>query len=209
MFFYFASFILELNLNIAFSRDIAWYSVCLLTACYIFKNALFYQAEHYKREMSWKMKTFCMFLGNRQNSDVEASRLSKVSLWYKTSKVQNVSHVYTIIQYYSPSCNALHYKKQRMRLTCHSWYERRGLSSCDPAFIKEFLLTLLFRENIFASPFHSQLGHARRGSSLRVQLFSISNSQTSCERNLRTRVGNEEPGMLSTARTDTGRTDRQ
>jgi len=57
--------------------------------------------------------------------------------------------------------------------------------------------------------FTNQLGLARTGSSLRVQLFSISSSQTSCERNLRTRVGNGEPRMLSTAQTGSGHRDKQ
>jgi len=72
---------------------------------------LFYQAEHYKREMFRKTKAFCVLHVNRQSSDVEPSRLPKVSLWYKTHKVQNESHVYTIIQYYSFRCNALHFRK--------------------------------------------------------------------------------------------------
>jgi len=70
----------------------------LHAACYIFKYALFHQAERYKREIFWKMKAFCVFHVNRQGSDVEPSRLSKVSLWYKKRKVQNES---TYIQLYN------------------------------------------------------------------------------------------------------------
>jgi len=85
-------------------------SVCVQPAT-SFKYALFYQAERYKREMFWKMKAFCVLHVNRQGSDVEPSRLSKVSLWYEIRKVQNESRVYTIIQHYSLRCNSLHCRK--------------------------------------------------------------------------------------------------
>lgn len=63
--------------------------------------------------------------------------------------------------------------------------------------------------NIFAARVHNPLGLARTGGSLQVQLLSISSSQTSCERNLKKRIRNVEPGILAIAQTDSEHRDSQ